>query len=87
MPPYDELIWIVKEDRFSDPRIARFLAAIEEATLVLLNDPKAPGPISSRPIPRLDDRLNRQAGSTRCRAFRPRREPWIRRVTVVSPSS
>jgi putative hydroxymethylpyrimidine transport system substrate-binding protein len=61
VPAYDELIYIVKEDRFNDPRIARFLAAIEEATLLLLNDPQGGYERAVKSHPKLNDELNRRA--------------------------
>jgi putative hydroxymethylpyrimidine transport system substrate-binding protein len=61
VPAYDELIWIVKQDRFADPKIERFLAAIEEATMVLLNDPQGAYARAVKSNPKLDDALNRKA--------------------------
>ncbi|MGL4243395.1 MAG: ABC transporter substrate-binding protein [Beijerinckiaceae bacterium] len=61
VPAYDELIWIVKQDRFDDPKVARFLAAIEEATMVLLNDPQGSYERGVKSHPKLNDELNRRA--------------------------
>jgi putative hydroxymethylpyrimidine transport system substrate-binding protein len=61
VPAYDELIYIVKEDRFNDPKVARFLAAIEEATMILLNDPQGSYERAAKTYPKLNDELNRRA--------------------------
>jgi putative hydroxymethylpyrimidine transport system substrate-binding protein len=61
VPPYDELIYVVKQDRQDDPRHARFFRAIEEATVVLLNDPEGGWKSFIRAYPKLDDELNRRA--------------------------
>ncbi len=61
VPAYDELIYVVKQDRFGDPKFDRFLEAIEEATMMLLNDPAGTWATFIKAYPRLDDRLNRQA--------------------------
>ncbi len=61
VPPYDELIYITRQDKAGDPRMRRFLAAIEEATLSLLNDPDGGWRTFVKAHPKLDDRLNRQA--------------------------
>jgi putative hydroxymethylpyrimidine transport system substrate-binding protein len=61
VPAYDELIYVVKEDRFADPKFARFLAAIEEATMVLLNDPQGSYDKAVKSHPKLNDELNRRA--------------------------
>jgi putative hydroxymethylpyrimidine transport system substrate-binding protein len=61
VPAYDELIYVVKQDRFDDPKFARFLAAIEEATMVLLNDPQGSYDRAIKSHPKLNDELNRRA--------------------------
>ncbi len=61
VPAYDELIWIVKQERFADPKVDRFLAAIEEATMMLFNDPKGTWADFIKAYPKLDDELNRKA--------------------------
>jgi putative hydroxymethylpyrimidine transport system substrate-binding protein len=61
VPAYDELIYIVKQDRFGDPKFDRFMAAIEEATVVLLNDPQGTFQDVIKAYPKLNDELNRRA--------------------------
>lgn len=61
VPAYDELIYIVKQDRFGDPKFDRFMAAIEEATMVLLNDPQGTFQDAIKAHPKLNDELNRRA--------------------------
>jgi putative hydroxymethylpyrimidine transport system substrate-binding protein len=61
VPPYDELIYVVKQDRFGDARFDRFFAAIEEATMMLLNDPQGTWSTFIKAYPKLDDALNRKA--------------------------
>jgi putative hydroxymethylpyrimidine transport system substrate-binding protein len=61
VPAYDELIYLVRQDRFADPRIARFLAAVEEATMILLNDPDRAYRDAMKASPKLNDELNRRA--------------------------
>jgi putative hydroxymethylpyrimidine transport system substrate-binding protein len=61
VPAYDELIYIVKQDRFTDPKVDRFLAAIEEATMMLFNDPAGNWAQFIKAYPKLDDELNRKA--------------------------
>ncbi|HEX6103108.1 MAG TPA: ABC transporter substrate-binding protein, partial [Alphaproteobacteria bacterium] len=39
VPAYDELIFIAHKDRLGDSRLPRFLAAVERATLFMLNHP------------------------------------------------
>lgn len=40
VPAYDELIFIANRDRLGDPRLPRFLRAIERATTYLINRPE-----------------------------------------------
>jgi putative hydroxymethylpyrimidine transport system substrate-binding protein len=61
VPPYDELIYIAKQDRFGDPKFDRFMAAIEEATILLLNDPQGTWASFIKAYPKLDDALNKRA--------------------------
>ena len=51
MPPYDELIYIVQQDRARDARVQRFLDAVEMATLSILNDPDEAWSAFVRPTP------------------------------------
>jgi putative hydroxymethylpyrimidine transport system substrate-binding protein len=61
VPPYDELIYIAKLDRFGDPKFDSFMAAIEEATILLLNDPQGTWASFIKAYPKLDDALNKRA--------------------------
>ena len=69
VPAYDELIYIVKQDRFAEEKFNRFLDAIEEATMVLFNDPEASWMSFIKAYPKLDDRLNKQAWADTLRRF------------------
>jgi putative hydroxymethylpyrimidine transport system substrate-binding protein len=69
VPAYDELIYIVKQDRFADPKFDRFFAAIEEATVLLLNDPAESWANFVKAQPKLDDELNRKAWGETLRRF------------------
>jgi len=62
VPPYDELVYIARRDALGDPRLGRFLVAVERASLWLVNHPdeaweafKATDPAT------LGDELNRRA--------------------------
>ena len=41
VPPYDELIYVANQKLRDDPRLARFVAAVEEATIFRTNHPDA----------------------------------------------
>lgn len=69
VPPYDELIYIAKQDRFGDVKFDRFFAAIEEATLLILNDPDASWSSFIKAHPKLDDALNKRAWVDTIRRF------------------
>ncbi len=52
VPIYDELIFVARADRRDDPLLARFLAAIEEATIFLTNHPgRGAGDVHGSPTP------------------------------------
>ncbi len=65
LPPYDELVLITRSELVTegavDPRLSRFLAAIEEATLFLTNHPDEAWKLFLAGHPDLDDDLNRTA--------------------------
>lgn len=61
VPPYDELIYVTAVSSASDPRLPRFLAAVEEATLFLTNHPEEAWRLFLDAYPSLDDELNRTA--------------------------
>jgi putative hydroxymethylpyrimidine transport system substrate-binding protein len=61
VPPYDELIYVTRDDLINDPRLPRFLDAVEKATLYLTNHPQEAWEAYARAYPDLDDELNRQA--------------------------
>jgi putative hydroxymethylpyrimidine transport system substrate-binding protein len=39
VPPYDELILVARQDRLTDPRLKRFMAALQEGTAALVKAP------------------------------------------------
>lgn len=61
VPPYDELILVTRADLLADPRLPRFVDALEEASLFIANHPDEARDIFLRAYPDLDDTLNRQA--------------------------
>lgn len=61
VPPYDELILVSHKNSLSDPRLRKFLDAIESATLFLINHPKKSWDFFTSFDNKLDDELNRRA--------------------------
>ncbi|WP_310621462.1 ABC transporter substrate-binding protein [Flexibacterium corallicola] len=63
VPVYDELIYVAHKDKVEDPRYAKFLAAIEAATVYLLNHQEDSWKGFLEVYPKLDDELNQRAWS------------------------
>ncbi|MDR6770727.1 ABC transporter substrate-binding protein [Azospirillum sp. BE72] len=61
VPPYDELILVAHKAKANDPRFKRFLAAVERATLYILNHPEDSQAAFVKGRPELNDELNRRA--------------------------
>ena len=61
VPIFDELIYVVHQDKTDDPRFAKFLAAVEAATIYLTNHPDEAWEAFIEAYPNLDDELNSQA--------------------------
>jgi putative hydroxymethylpyrimidine transport system substrate-binding protein len=61
VPAYDELIFEVRQDRAADPRIRRFLDAVEAATIWTLNHPEEAWTTFAAADAKLDDALNKAA--------------------------
>jgi putative hydroxymethylpyrimidine transport system substrate-binding protein len=61
VPAYDELIFIANSAKLDDPRLPRFLDAIEAGTLYLLNHPDESFQLFIEGRPELNDELNRLA--------------------------
>ena len=61
VPAFDELIYVVHKDKTDDPRYAKFLAAVEAATIYLINHPDDAWNSFIEAYPNLDDELNRRA--------------------------
>jgi putative hydroxymethylpyrimidine transport system substrate-binding protein len=61
VPLYDELIYVTRPDLKDDPRLPKFLAAIEEATVFLTNHPEEAKAMFMKSHVDLDDELNRIA--------------------------
>lgn len=61
VPPYDELIYVTRNELRADPRMARFIAAVEDATIFLTNHPDEALAMFLKAHPDLDDELNRKA--------------------------
>jgi len=61
VPAYDELILVAHRDRLEDPRIDKFLSAVERAVQYLVNHPEESWGLFVRHREDLDDELNRRA--------------------------
>jgi putative hydroxymethylpyrimidine transport system substrate-binding protein len=61
VPVYDELIFIANRERLDDPRLGRFLDAVERGALYLVNHPDESFALFIEGRPELDDDLNRRA--------------------------
>lgn len=61
IPPYDELVLVANRDQLNDPRLGRFIAALEQATLYLINHPDEAWKVFIARHKDLDDELNRRA--------------------------
>jgi len=61
VPAYDELIYVANVDTLDDPRLQRFIEAVEAATHWLTNHPDEAWEIFKASDPELDDDLNRLA--------------------------
>jgi putative hydroxymethylpyrimidine transport system substrate-binding protein len=61
VPLYDELIYVAHKDRAADPKIKKFLDAVQEATTYILNHPDEAWQSFVKAYPKLDDELNKAA--------------------------
>jgi putative hydroxymethylpyrimidine transport system substrate-binding protein len=61
VPAYDELILVAHGDTVDDPRIARFVDAIESATLWITNYPDEAWKLFAASAPDLDNELNKRS--------------------------
>jgi putative hydroxymethylpyrimidine transport system substrate-binding protein len=61
VPPYDELVFLAHRDRLDDPRLPRFLEAVERAIAFLVNHPEESWQSFIRAYPDLADPLNERA--------------------------
>jgi len=61
VPAYDELVAIANKARRDDPRLRRFVAALERAVQYLVNHPDAAWTLFVGRYKELDDELNRRA--------------------------
>ena len=69
IPPYDELIYVANKADIDDPRLRRFLAAVELATFWILNHPDEAWDVFRATDKSLDDELNRRAWYDTLRRF------------------
>ena len=69
VPPHDELIYVTRKELVADPRIARFMAAIEQATTYMLNHPQDALDLLIDYDEKLGDTLNRRAYDDTLRRF------------------
>lgn len=61
VPPYDELIFVTHKDTIADPRMKRFLGAVEQASIFITNHSDEAWQLFAKKYPNLDDELNREA--------------------------
>lgn len=61
VPPYDQLIYVAHKDSVNDPRLRRFLSAVEKGTQYLINHPQETWEAFAKNQPELNDELNRRA--------------------------
>ncbi len=61
VPVYDELIIVANSAHLDDPRLPRFVNALEQAIQFLINHPTESWELFIRAYPDLDDELNRRA--------------------------
>ncbi|MEO8667734.1 MAG: ABC transporter substrate-binding protein [Bauldia sp.] len=61
VPVYDELIYVTNTKLRDDPRLARFIAAVEEATIFLTNHPEEALEMFVKAHTELGDELNRRS--------------------------
>jgi putative hydroxymethylpyrimidine transport system substrate-binding protein len=61
VPPYDELVLVANRDQLDDSRLGRFMMALEQATLYILNHPQDAWKAFVAKHKELDDELNRRA--------------------------
>ncbi|WP_336801628.1 ABC transporter substrate-binding protein [Kaistia sp. MMO-174] len=61
VPAYDELIYVTRNELRDDPRMVRFLAAVEDATIFLTNHPEEALAMFLKLHKDLDDQLNRDS--------------------------
>jgi putative hydroxymethylpyrimidine transport system substrate-binding protein len=69
VPAYDELILVARKDAIGDPRLPRFLAALEQGILYLINHPDESWKLFIGAYKDLDDELNRRAWADTLRRF------------------
>ncbi len=74
VPAYDELILTANSEKLDDPRLPRFLDALEHATIYLMNHPREGWELFIKAYPDLNDELNKRAWQDTLRRFakRPR---------------
>jgi putative hydroxymethylpyrimidine transport system substrate-binding protein len=61
VPVYDELIFIANREMLDDPRLGRFIDAVEQGALYLINHPDDSFALFVEGRPELDDEINRRA--------------------------
>lgn len=61
VPPFDQLIYVAHKDSVGDPRLRRFLSAVEKGTQYLINHPQETWDTFRAKRPELNDELNRRA--------------------------
>lgn len=61
MPPYDELIIVANKNKLNDPRLPRFIAALNLGVQYLINHPEESWQLFAKNHPELNNELNHRA--------------------------
>jgi putative hydroxymethylpyrimidine transport system substrate-binding protein len=64
MPTYDELIIVANRQRLNDPRLKKFLSALQKATHYLVKNPEKSWQLFAKSNPSLNNELNHQIWQT-----------------------
>lgn len=71
VPPYDELVIEARKDKLDDPRLRKFLNALERGTLYVLNHPDESWQIFIKAHPDLNDETNKRSWAETLRRLDP----------------
>ncbi len=87
VPVYDELVFVTRKQLVADPRLPRFLQAVEKAAVYLTNHPDEALGLFLKAYPDLDNELNRRLSSTRCHVLPNGLRRWtVPAISALAPS-